>query len=113
MTLSHTLCPTGTYPLLKDLFSREETSSRQTPRLTRFIKRARNNLTGKEGVAWSEGKTNQEQRRFMITTLKDFGFGKSDMETLINEEMRHFCDEADDVLIDAINKEDVRNIALV
>ena len=47
----------------------------------------------------------------MITTLKDFGFGKSDMESLINDEMKHFCDEADDVLIDAINKEDVRNIA--
>ena len=68
----------------------------------------RNNLTGKEGVAWSDGKTNQEQRRFMLTTLRDFGFGKSDMESLINDEVQHFCDAADEVLISAINKEDVR-----
>ena len=60
-----------------------------------------------EGIVHAEGKTHQEQRRFMITTLRDFGFGKSDMESFINEEVRQFCDEADKVLISAINKEDV------
>ena len=60
-----------------------------------------------EGVAFSEGKTHQEQRRFMITTLKDFGFGKSNMEDIINEEVCSFCDSADEVLISDINKEDV------
>ena len=60
-----------------------------------------------EGVAFSEGKTHQEQRRFMITTLKDFGFGKSNMESIINKEVRRFCDSADEVLISDINKEDV------
>ena len=100
---------TGTYQLIKDLFSKEDTSSRSTPRLVKFVKKVRNTLTGKEGVAWSDGKTNQEQRRFMLTTLRDFGFGKSDMESLINDEVQHFCDAADEVLISAINKEDVRH----
>ena len=60
-----------------------------------------------EGVAFSEGKTHQEQRKFMLTTLKDFGFGKSNMESIINQEVRQFCDSADDTLISDINKEDV------
>ena len=94
--------------MIKDLFSKEDTSSRSTPRLVKFVKKVRNTLTGKEGVAWSDGKTNQEQRRFMLTTLRDFGFGKSDMESLINDEVQHFCDAADEVLTSAINKEDVR-----
>ena len=74
----------------------------------KLIKRSRNNQSDSVGVAFSDGKVHQEQRRFMIITLKEFGFGKSDMEVLINDEVRHFCDGADDVLISAINKEDVR-----
>ena len=97
----------GTYPLVKDLLSREETNSRAHPKLVKLVKHARNNTTDNRGVIFSEGKTHQEQRRFMITTLKDFGFGKSNMEGLINDEVRQFCDAADDVLISAINKKDV------
>ena len=97
----------GKYQLAKELFSREETNSRNHPKVVNAIKRSRNNLTGMEGVAFSEGKTHQEQRKFMLTTLRDFGFGKSDMESFINEEVQQFCDSAEDVLISAINKEDV------
>ena len=93
--------------MVKDLLSREETNSRAHPKLVKLVKHARNNTTDNRGVIFSEGKTHQEQRRFMITTLKDFGFGKSDMEGLINDEVRQFCDAADDVLISAINKKDV------
>lgn len=93
--------------MAKELFSREETNSRAHPKYTNTIKRSRNNLTGMEGVVFGEGKTHQEQRRFMLTTLKDFGFGKSNMDGLINEEVRQFCDSADETLISAINKEDV------
>ena len=106
--LSVRLSPlSGTYPLVKDLFSKEETNSRAHPKIVKLVKRVRNTPTGKEGVVFSEGRTHQEQRRFMVSTLKDFGFGKSDMEGLINDEMGHFCDGADEALICAINKEDV------
>ena len=94
--------------MLKDLFSREETNSRSNPTIIKLIKKARNNLTGKEGVIFSEGKTHQEQRRFMLSTLRDFGFGKSDMESLINDEVCHLCEGAEDTLISAINTEDVK-----
>ena len=93
--------------MVRELFSREETNSRDNKKFVKKNKKSRNNLTGMEGVLFSEGKTHQEQRRFMLTTLRDFGFGKSNMESFINEEVRQFCDSADDVLISAINKEDV------
>ena len=103
MRISHT----GKYHMVKDLFSREETNSRNYPKVVNAIKRSRNSFSGMEGVAFSEGKTHQEQRKFMLTTLREFGFGKSDMESFINGEVRQFCDSAEDVLISAINKEDV------
>ena len=93
--------------MLRDLFSNEKTNSRSNPKIIKQRKKVRNNLTGMEGVFFSEGKTHQEQRRFMLTTLRDFGFGKSDMESLINEEVCHLCEGADDTLISAINNEDV------
>ena len=98
---------TGSYPLVKELFSREETNSRNFPKMVNTIKRSRNSITGMEGVAFSEGKTHQEQRKFMLTTLRDFGFGKSNMESFINEEVLKFCDSAEEVLFSAINVEDV------
>ena len=60
-----------------------------------------------EGVIWGEGKTHHEQRKFMLTTLRDFGFGKSDMENLINDEVHHLCECEDETITSAINKEDV------
>ena len=103
MSISHT----GKYHMVKDLFSREETNSRNYPKVVNAIKRSRNSFSGMEGVAFSEGKTHQEQRKFMLTTLRDFGFGKSNMETIINQEVLQFCDSADNTLISDINKEDV------
>ena len=67
----------------------------------------RNNLTGTEGIVWGEGTAHQEQRTFMINTMKSFGFGKSYMEPLINDEVLQFCDGGEDVIISAINEVDV------
>ena len=96
--------------MAKNLFSNEETNSRSNPKIIKMIKKIRNNHTGKEGVLFSEGKAHQEQRRFMLTTLRDFGFGKSDMESLINDEVCHLCDGADGTLLSAINNEDVSEL---
>ncbi len=38
------------------------------------------------GVLYGNGKTWHEQRRFTLTTLRDFGFGKESMEELIEAE---------------------------
>ena len=43
------------------------------------------------GVLRSGGNYWKEQRRFMLRNLKDFGFGKSSMESLIQDEMVKLC----------------------
>ena len=61
-----------------------------------------------EGVLFSDGKTHKEQRKFMLTSLREFGFGKSEMETIINDEVSHLCEGAEETLMLAINNDDVR-----
>ena len=39
------------------------------------------------GVISSSGRYWRDQRRFLLKNLKDFGFGRSSMENLIQEEM--------------------------
>ena len=41
----------------------------------------------RSGIMFSSGKEWQEQRRFTLKNLRDFGFGKNSMETLILEEI--------------------------
>ena len=43
-------------------------------------------------LACSEGAEWKEQRRFTLRVLKDFGLGKSSMESLIHEEVDAFND---------------------
>jgi methyl farnesoate epoxidase/farnesoate epoxidase len=43
------------------------------------------------GVLQTSGKYWREQRRFLLRHLKDFGFGKSSMESTIQEEMTKLC----------------------
>ena len=40
----------------------------------------------------AEGEEGKEQRRFTLRVLKDFGLGKSSMESLIHEEVEAFND---------------------
>jgi len=44
------------------------------------------------GVLFSSGPTWQEQRRFVLQTLRDLGFGKASNEELIMEECNELCD---------------------
>jgi len=39
----------------------------------------------------SKGKYWKEQRRFLLKNLKDFGFGRASMESLIQDEMTKLC----------------------
>ena len=61
-----------------------------------------------EGVLFSDGKTHKEQRKFMLTSLREFGFGKSEMEGIINDEVSHLCEGAEETLMLTINNDDVR-----
>ena len=61
-----------------------------------------------EGVLFSDGKTHKEQRKFMLTSLREFGFGKSEMESIINDEVSHLCEGAEETLMLTINNDDVR-----
>jgi hypothetical protein len=80
--------------MAKDLFNREDTNRRMiTEEMALSFKIRRSSLTGTEGVIFNHGKKWQEQRRFMLHTLRDFGFGKSDMEGMINEEVSRFIEE--------------------
>ena len=72
------------------------------------MKNSRRSLTGMEGVLFSDGKTHKEQRKFMLTSLREFGFGKSEMESIINDEVSHLCEGAEETLMLTINNDDVR-----
>ncbi len=86
----------GTYQLARDLFTKEETNRRlYNEAMQEHFKRPRQVTTGTEGLVFNHGKNWQEQRRFMLATLRDFGFGKSDMEGMINEEVKYFMDFAE------------------
>ena len=43
------------------------------------------------GVLGSGGQYWKEMRRFMLRNLKDFGFGKASMESMIQDEMAKLC----------------------
>lgn len=40
-----------------------------------------------KGIIFADGASWAEQRRFVLKTLRDFGFGKGSMESLIKDEV--------------------------
>ena len=50
-------------------------------------------IHGLHGIVVTEGKEWQEQRRFCFKTLKNFGFGKSSMESIMHEEVINFSEQ--------------------
>jgi len=69
--------------LAKDLFDREELSSR-TPSEAQIKHRFFNQKP--QGIIWTSGHQWATQRRFSLKTLKDFGFGKDRIEDSIHYE---------------------------
>jgi len=43
------------------------------------------------GVMTTSGRFWRDHRRFLLKNLKDFGFGKMSMESLIQDEMAKLC----------------------
>ena len=46
---------------------------------------------GTHGVIFTFGPYWRELRRFLLRNLRDFGFGKSSMEDMFQEEVRKLC----------------------
>ena len=82
------------FHLIKDLLKRDETASRPSLRPFQDLRPGGNvkgimdkeNLASVPGIMFSRGHAWNDQRRFALRVLKDFGFGKSSMEdTLLDE----------------------------
>lgn len=76
--------------LVKEAFKKEELNYRfRNDYIHTIVGRLRGD-NGKHGIINSSEKTWTEQRRFTLRTLRDFGFGKTGMEDLINAEVAEF-----------------------
>ena len=69
------------YSLAKELFSREDLTGRPDNFAYRF-----RTLGKKQGLIFNDGDSWKSHRRFTLKTLKDFGFGKSSLESVLIEE---------------------------
>lgn len=78
------------YNLAKDLFSREEYCGRT---LDYFEKYIRGDHGQTLGIIKTMGPLWQEQRRFAVKHLKNLGFGKQKIDTIIQEEARYLIDD--------------------
>ncbi|KAJ6662585.1 hypothetical protein lerEdw1_011722 [Lerista edwardsae] len=55
-----------------------------------------NEISGTFGLITSNGLSWQQQRRFALTTLRNFGLGKKSLEERIQDEIRYFNDAIED-----------------
>ena len=86
------------YKIMKDLLKRDEVSGR--PSVVPFNEfRPGHNTVGNDnigrnpGVLLAQGRGWREQRRFLLRNLRDFGFGKSEMEDTLLDEIEKLCNE--------------------
>ncbi|XP_004484591.1 cytochrome P450 2J2-like [Dasypus novemcinctus] len=87
----HSVTITG-LPLIKEVLVHQEQNFRNRP-----VTPMRERIFKKYGILMSSGQVWKEQRRFVLTTLRNFGLGKKTLEERIQEEARH--------LIEAIEEE--------
>ena len=77
-----------------------------------FFKKDKNEKSS-GGIVFSHGDHWREQRRFAMRTLKEFGVGKSHLQTVINDEVARLVDELKDESGEAINLKFRTNLAVV
>ncbi|XP_048207392.1 cytochrome P450 2J2-like [Perognathus longimembris pacificus] len=75
-------------PLIKEIFIHSEQSF-----INRPITATRERVFGKNGLVMSNGQIWKEQRRFTLTTFRNFGLGKKSLEQRIQEEAQHLVED--------------------
>ena len=88
----------GDYDIMKDLLKREEVSGRPPVAPLSEFRPGYQTLDSENyrrapGVLFSQGSYWREQRRFLLRNLRDFGFGKSEMEDAMLDEIDKLCVE--------------------
>jgi len=80
------------FDLLKQVFSLETTTGKPFS-YPGWLNRNGDSQTGDNtmGLVFSQGTLWQEQRRFALRNLKDFGFGRKSMEEVLLAEAHHLC----------------------
>ena len=87
------------FNLAKDLFSREEFCGRIFAHHYKFVRGKGGHSLG---IMATMGSFWQEQRRFALKHLKDLGFGKQKLDTVIQDEIQYLIDE---LLLNAKNRD--------
>ena len=78
------------FELCKDMFSRDEFSGRPNKYPEKYVR----GINGTPlGIVATEGKFWQEQRRFTLKHLKDFGFGRNKLDEAIHEEVNYLLED--------------------
>lgn len=67
----------------------------------------------RSGIVWSSGKTNEEQRHFMMKYLKIFGLNKKSVETLLMEQLKRLFNTFDKQVGQPIVNKDLFNATAV
>jgi len=93
------------FDLAKDLFSRDEFCGRPPNFHDKYI-RGKNGQS--LGIVTTSGSFWQEQRRFALKHLKDLGFGRTKLDTIIQDEIKYLIEDIiiksklDDVVFDSL-----------
>ena len=106
------------YDIIKDVLKLEETSGRpSTSPINEFRPghwtMGQENIGRQPGILFSQGNYWREQRRFMLRNLRDFGFGKSEMEDTILDEVEELCDELNKHVGKPICLDNTLNLSIV